>query len=489
MSSRVHISSNFAYYGIMKIFLLSSLLFFSFLACSPVNPQKTVTAVHKIWNKGEHKDACAKLDTINPKKISKWEGETIFTYIRLYSLCSHKMGRKPSLKTSTIPSPYKEYYLAMGSVGVAKSLSRAISHLSSTLGKYPKVSEIHYRLGLFYLMEEKFSLACPLIKKALELNDSNNVSFRISYARCLLGAGKLNKIPEILAHMVRAGVKKRQFLQGRRILGRARMFKRLMPKDIINAVGVVRGHLKEGNGGKALDAMGDYLKLNPQFPLLHYLLAIINLRLGNTSDAVVELQRSLKLDGTDPDSWFLLGKLYMKTPLFLKSERFFISAKKYDPLNIKIRSKLREFYVKIERFKKAVEMQESIIHLNGLKKSLNEVYTLAKLQESAKQWDDSLTTYKLVVEKLGIEAGVKALKALGRIHLLLSQDRVEKTVFHRKKARKYVKEALKINPTDPQIMIMAKKLGIKEEKGTSQFDDEVKVKGAKHLNRKDLLFE
>ncbi|MBU1239851.1 tetratricopeptide repeat protein, partial [Myxococcota bacterium] len=252
---------------------------------------------------------------------------------------------------------------------------------------------------------------------------------------------------------------------------------------------VVKSFLRKGNGGKALDMLLEQVQANPQYPLLHYLLAVVHLRLGNKADSVSQLRQCLKLDPTDPDAWYLLARLYLNSTHANLAEGFLKKSLRYDPLSSKARTLLRNYYIKTEAFSLAADYHQTVIWLSGEKRSVNQAKTLGELLEKANRNDEALKTWKKVLKKLGPDAGIDAVKALARIHLTLSLTGSEKTVYHRKEAARLVKLGLKLRPMDSELVAMGKQVGVKHEVAKSPFESKIRVKGAKHVNKDDdMLF-
>ena len=120
---------------------------------------------------------------------------------------------------------------------------------------------------------------------------------------------------------------------------------------------------------------------------------------------------------------------------------------------------------------------------------MNETQTLWKLLEKAERYQDALRIWGMVLKKLGPDAGIDAIKSLARIHLALSLQGGERTIYHRKQAARLVKLGLKLRPMDTSLVSRGKQLGVKHEVARSPFESKVRVRGAKQVNKKDTLYE
>ncbi len=457
------------------------------LSCAKDPPERTLAKVQKLLRSEDKVKACDTLDDMDTGKVRRWPSQTVYTYLRLKALCVHQRGRKHA--RTSLPEPYRAYYRAMLSVGAGESLDTAAGILRDALKAHPREAELYYRLGLFHLLDERFAEACPLIRKAVELGRASTDGYRLSLARCLLGQGHLKAIPGILAPLVYDGVKGKDLAQARHIMENARLFKRLMPKDVRGVILAVKGFLAKGNAGKAMDMLVEQVQANPQYPILHYLLGVVHLRLGNKADAVVQLRQCLKLDATDPDAWFLLARLYMGSSMASRSEGYLKKALGFDPLSSKIRASLRDYYIKTGAFSRAADLHKSVIWLTGEKRSVNQAKLLGGLLEKAERSDEALKVWGKILRKLGPDDGIEAVRALARIHYKLSVTGASRTVYHRRQAAKLVKTGLKLRPMDEELIALGKVLGVKHEVAKAPFEDKIRVKGAKHVNKDDILFK
>lgn len=58
---------------------------------------------------------------------------------------------------------------------------------------------------------------------------------------------------------------------------------------------------------------GEFSAADPQLALVHYMLGDIALKQGNAKDAIVQLEAAVKIEPTDADAWFLLGRANFQT--------------------------------------------------------------------------------------------------------------------------------------------------------------------------------
>ncbi|MBU1380492.1 tetratricopeptide repeat protein [Myxococcota bacterium] len=456
----------------IRIFIILLLLVSS---CSNPDAGKTIKKATKLISSGKRKAGCNEIYRLSPRHIASWPEITSLSYLRILSMCRYQLGHDSVQDISKLSEPWKSYYQALIYFKAGIDIDKSVKILNKLIIKNGSNPEFIYRLGLLLMLDEQYEKACPLLEQAY--NKTPEINYTISLARCWLGWGKINKLHPLLSGILKEGVTHDQIKAGTKILETARSYKQIINKEIMTALKNTRSSLKAGNSGKALDFLEQTAKKYPGYAVIHYLMAVIHLRLGNRSGSVVELDRALKIDPTDPDVHYLLGFLFRQTMQYSRALAHLNMSVKFNPFNIKAHAMIKEIYTIAENYRAASEIQRRIIILNGEKGIADLLTELGQYEEKSGDLDSSLETHLKVLKKQGDDAGYMSLISIARIYIKLSMKYPEKSIVYRKKARKYADRAYAVRPVDPEVNAIRKELGI-EKDSKSDFEKKMKISGA-----------
>ncbi|MBN2724111.1 MAG: tetratricopeptide repeat protein [Deltaproteobacteria bacterium] len=465
-----------------KIFFLIS---FIFVGCKNPDPVSTVRKSVSLWDKGKKKKSCEVIKELSPRYVENWSDDTAFSYLRMLSMCLYESGGDTRTYRARLSEPWKSYFTALSQFGSGKDINKSVVILQKIIKKYPEKKEFVYRLGLLYMLDERFSVACPLLESVHK--KGGDIRFTLSLARCYLGNGKIKSIHTLLSSIVREGVTLKQISMGRKIMNGARSYKNLFNREMLEAVTSARKALKSENAGIALDKLDKVARKYPGYPAIHYLMAVIHLRLGNRPDAAVELGRALRIDPVDSDSHMLLGIIFKQSMQFNKAEKHLKTAISYNPFNLRAHAVLRDIFEKRGKFMQAASEQRKIVYLHGENATSDLKMTLAAYLEKSNNLDEAIKENLGILKKLGDEAGYVSLVALARIYLNLSAEKPENAVSYRKKARGFADRAYAVRPTDSEVYAIRVQLGA-EKKPQSDFEKKIKISGARKLDEKNEYF-
>lgn len=461
----------------MKIQFLIFTLLFSF-SCSHTHPKIIIKNSNLAFSKGDFKKGCEIISEIKVSQTNSISSDNALHYLRITSLCYKKQGKSLNPIQKRLSEPYKSYLSGLESFGSQNSVLKFVKIFNKLIKLNPTIQEFKYRLGLLYLLDENFDKACPLIEKTLKSYKRKQNSIRLSLARCYLGQGKLYKIPDTLRPILNKNCNLNDVKKGRQILRSTRAFSTLLPFELLNLIKTTRIYLKNESSGKALDNLQKFVLKYPQFAILHYLLGVVHLRLGNKADAVIELRKALIIDPNEWEAHTILGNLYINSSNPIKGENHLKQSIKLNPFNVRARLLLRNLYIKRFSFKNGIKIQKELIYLNGGKFSKKLFEVLAELQEKGKLYKEAIDTHKKIIAKLGTESGYGSVTSVARLYLYLSVHDFENTISHRKKAKKFIEEANKLRPTDPYIISLKKELNGEKYKHKDPFEHKIKIEGA-----------
>ncbi|MGM0596064.1 MAG: tetratricopeptide repeat protein [Myxococcota bacterium] len=460
-----------------------------FTACAAQNPVVALNKAQKKWEDKKIKKSCQFLDKINHDNFARLDRKQKYKFINLRVKCNYYLGRKPKLQIK-VDSPWLEYSQALFSIQYTVSTTRAVSILERALKKYPQEEELLYRLGLIYYLDEKFPRGCSLLYKASKLDNYQDVRYILNLGRCYLGWGKLDRIPHLFQKLVKKGVSHNKIKQGIRIIKKAKSISRLFSTPVVQEIRKIKFAVKKEEIASTLSSLNSIIAKYPHVPVIYYIKAVIHMRMGERAKAVVALKRVLALDKEDADALFLLGYLHWQSRNLEKSERFLHRSLQFNPLNPKAYFVLKNIYQKVGDFSQAVVYLQKFIHLVDEEKKNNLYEELAELTVKAGQLRQAVSIYEKVISQTDDKEIFSALLGLAEVHYRLSQTQLDRVVFHRKKAIQLVKQASKIKEADPELAILKKKLGIKdesEEKSEDAMKNKIKIEGAKEI-KDDNMF-
>eukprot|EP01121_Diplochlamys_sp_Union-15-3_P010423 TRINITY_DN2920_c0_g1_i1.p1 TRINITY_DN2920_c0_g1~~TRINITY_DN2920_c0_g1_i1.p1 ORF type:complete len:398 (+),score=59.94 TRINITY_DN2920_c0_g1_i1:184-1377(+) len=150
---------------------------------------------------------------------------------------------------------------------------------------------------------------------------------------------------------------------------------------------------------KAKEAYEKVLKENPnharvlqQLGWLYHHHKHENLRMDDQEIAVSYLMRSIEADTSDGQTWYLLGRCYMKQRQYKKAYDAYQQAVYRDSKNPTVWCSIGVLFFRINQCRDALDAYKTAIKLNPF---LSEVwFDLGTLYESCEQYEDSLDAYQ-----------------------------------------------------------------------------------------------
>ncbi len=464
---------------------IGAALFLLLAACQRPAPEAAVRDARGAFQMRRDRAACQRIAEVRTSNIASWRRATAWEWLRYSALCSVRLGEENPRKPLSLPAPFGPYARAMFHF-YRHEISEARRLLEPLATPKSADREPAYRLALIHLLDERFDQALPLLESALSDPAVPPSAVRLAMARCLVGLGRLDKVVETLRPLI-ADASFARIAAARRLVETALAWSRRVPPELLPQLDRVRTLLQVEEPAGALDELEKLLPRYPNAALLHYLRGVIHLRLGNRSDAVMELNAALQLEPGDPEAHMLLGHIYFHAQRDTEALQHLEAAVTANPFLAAAWARLRDLHARKEAYTKALSAHETFMRLSENPDAVDLLLTLAQLQEKAGRLEEAAAVHGRVVRRQGDEEAFTSLVALARIHLALAAERMDRALEHRRRAAAFVRRAEKIRSTDAELAKLKERLGMSAPK--TKFEKNLRTRGGKPVTDDANLLE
>lgn len=450
----------------------------------PVMPDDVVHFANKAFGERRDQIACRKLKTLDSNNIASWPRATAWAWLRLSALCAVRKGENSAGDVQRLPVPFGTYAVAMFHL-YRHETQQAVRLLEAISTSHFSDREPAYRLGLIWLLDERFEKALPYFESALQDPVVPQAALRLAIARTLLGLGRLDEVTSTLSPLL-SYASPAQLTAAKRLVETSLAFRRRIPPELVPQLEKIRTLLQVEEPIGALDELEKLLPQYAHSALLHYMRGVIHLRLGNTSDAVVELNEVLQIEPHDPEAHMLLGHIYFHAQRDTEARHHLEAAIAANPFLAAAWARLRDVYTRNEAFRHAVDAHKTFMKLSGKPDTTELLITLAHLQEKAGHLEEAVAIHERLVRRQGDEDAFSSLVALARLYLALSTD-LNRALEYRRKAATFVRRAEKIRATDVELEKIKERLGMNTKK--TKFEKQLRTRGGKPIVNDTNLLE
>lgn len=193
----------------------------------------------------------------------------------------------------------------------ADATGPAVEEFTAASTRSPNEGEFHYRLGLAQLESERFELALPELKKALELNP-NAAGWQLPYAKALYRGGDAKAAVAALHKVVTSQPSAAEVKTARALMEQ-------ISDPFVGFPTQAKAQLEKGMQWldvadvpqQAIISFEEILRDYPDLAVVHSLLGLAYQRLDDAGRAVDEFKRALELNPDDGKNDLYLANIYL----------------------------------------------------------------------------------------------------------------------------------------------------------------------------------
>lgn len=325
-------------------------------------------------------------------------------------------------------------------------LPRSLELFSQAARALPQEAEVPYRAGIVLLGDDQAAAAMPLLERACHLQDS--AACRVALAHAQLDLDNTQKAIGHVSKVLMLDPRLADIERGRALIGRLARRRRQLPQVIRPRFREALENLvKRDRPALAMSAMRELIVDYPNLASLHTVSGLAALRLGANADAIVALRRAIELDRDDPANHLYLASIYRSSGRIEQAVKAYRHALRCDPFHRQAALELGELLQQLKRPKKAAEILDRLVLLDGGKHRSLRMAGRAHLAAGAPGSASRHFSRLLTQEPEDFEA-----------HLRMAQSILEQLSAGQaggqgmlERARHHTKKAAGTRPEDPEV--------------------------------------
>ncbi len=353
------------WFGSRSAIPLWVLLCSAWLGWSCASRTDQLSDVKRQIQNGNYGKACSTLNSLVEKGGAR---PYMLTVYRSWVGCHQHQGELDYVRAQLKSRP------ADGGVLYAKALLEAAENpahfltalklLEKAALLWPKQAEIPYRCAILLLANHQPHQALSFIERAEKLEPSAAIA--TAKAHALLDIGHPRAALENIHNLFDLHPQKKDLQRGKALIKRLATRSRWLPPNARSLMQEAIRLLHQQNRPSACimklnEILIDYPKLGPVYTIL----GLAHLKLGNSADAIVALERAATLSPLDPQNPFLLAKIYQNLGRQDKCIDFYRRALDLDPFFPQATRALGELLTKQKRYREAAKILKRFETLEG----------------------------------------------------------------------------------------------------------------------------